>query len=103
MSATATPGAASTPGFDRDSWRREAGNQTGESRRGALLAGARAAGLVTGASRDSIHDLLGPPDSTRPGLDIWYLGRSSVGPSFESLHVRYDAGFKAKDIRIARS
>lgn len=89
--------------FDREGWRREVGNQAGESRRGAMLPAARAAGLAEGAPRDVVIDLLGEPDVRQPGLDIWYLGRSATGPSFETLEVRYGDDLRVSAIRIARS
>lgn len=101
MEGSNMSGAAAT--FDREAWRRAAGNRAGDSRRGGMVDAARAAGLVEGASRDAVLDLLGEPDERRPGIDRWYLGRSAFGPSFEALDVQYGAGQTVSAIRLSRS
>lgn len=76
--------------FDKAGWAAERGNFDRESRRGAMVSGLDEAGIVAGASRDTVRGLLGDPDSTGPAADIWFLGRSATGPSFETFRVDYD-------------
>jgi hypothetical protein len=99
--ALAGCGGAQMP-FDRAAWAAERGNYDGESRRGAMVLQLGGAGIVTGASRKAVHTLLGNPDSTGSAADIYYLGRSATGPSFEIYRIDYDAADKVQSAQIRR-
>lgn len=79
-------------GFDTSGWQAERGNATGANARGAMVATLDEAGVRVGASRDQIRAILGEPDSTGPRADIYFLGRSATGPSFDTYRIDYDAG-----------
>ncbi len=90
-------------GFDKAGWAAEHGNYDGESRRGGMVAQLDDAGIVVGASRETVRRLLGEPDSTGPAADIYFLGRSATGPTFETYRIEYDAGGKVRAARVQRS
>ncbi|NIJ20946.1 hypothetical protein FHS95_002638 [Sphingomonas naasensis] len=89
-------------GFDKAGWAAERGNYDGESRRGAMVTTLDEAGIVPGASRESVRAQLGEPDSSGPAADIYYLGRSATGPSFETYRIEYDAAGKVRAARVQR-
>ncbi|ATY32165.1 hypothetical protein [Sphingomonas psychrotolerans] len=89
--------------FDKAGWAAERGNYDGESRRGGMVARLDDAGIVVGAPRETVRALLGEPDSTGPAADIYFLGRSATGPSFESYRIEYDAAGKVSAARVQRS
>ncbi|MEH3143806.1 MAG: hypothetical protein PGN34_00235 [Methylobacterium frigidaeris] len=80
------------PGFDVAAWARERGNYSGENRRGAMVAALGEAGIRAGTGRDRVRGLLGEPDASGPDVDVYYLGRSRIGPHFETLRLAYDGG-----------
>lgn len=90
-------------GFDKAGWAAERGNYDGESRRGAMVSGLDDAGIVAGATRETVRSLLGEPDSTGPAADIYFLGRSATGPSFETYRIEYGADGRVRAARVQRS
>ncbi|MFS0737600.1 hypothetical protein ABC347_11165 [Sphingomonas sp. 1P06PA] len=88
--------------FDKAAWAAERGNYDGENRRGAMVSDLDEAGIVPGASRDQVRALLGDPDSHGPEADIWYLGRSATGPTFENYRVDYDPAGRVKAATVRR-
>ncbi|MDP5280261.1 hypothetical protein Q9Q95_15135 [Sphingomonas sp. DG1-23] len=89
-------------GFDKAGWAAERGNYDGESRRGGMVAQLDDAGIVPGAPRETVRALLGEPDSTGPAADIYFLGRSATGPTFESYRIEYDSAGKVRAARVQR-
>jgi hypothetical protein len=79
-------------GFDKAGWAAERGNYDRDSRRGAMVSALDDAGVVPGATRETVRALLGEPDSTGPAADIYFLGRSATGPSFETYRIEYSDG-----------
>lgn len=77
-------------GFDADAWRREAGNHSGPNARSnkATALGSR---LPPGTPRAAVRALLGDPDFSDELQDVYSLGRSTMGPHFESQAITYDA------------
>lgn len=88
--------------FDKAGWAAERGNYERESRRGAMVAGLDEAGIVAGAPRATVRALLGDPDSTGPAADIWFLGRSTTGPTFETYRVDYDTAGRVTQAAVRR-
>lgn len=89
--------------FDKAAWADERGKYDGESRRSAMVPQLGSAGIAIGASRHAVRMLLGEPDSAGPSADIYYLGRSATGPSFEIYRIEYDAGGKVRTAQVPRS
>jgi hypothetical protein len=89
-------------GFDRAAWAAERDNRTGESRRAAMVRDLDKAGVHRGASRGLVAGLLGTPDATNPERDLWYLGRSATGPSFEALEVSYRSDGRVERVVVTR-
>lgn len=94
--------AACDRGFDREAWAAERGNRTGESRRAGMVGDLERAGVHRGAGRAAVAALLGPPDADNPERDLWYLGRSATGPSFEALEVGYRADGRVERVVLTR-
>jgi hypothetical protein len=88
--------------FDKARWAAERGNYDGESRRGAMVSQLDDAGVVAGARRETVRALLGVPDSVGPIVDVYFLGRSATGPTFETFRIEYDAGGKVQAVRVQR-
>ena len=82
----ADPGA--TPAFDPVVWRAQAGVETG-SRRFGMIRDLETTKLRVGMTREEVHDLLGVPESFRPGYDGWGLGFPPFGMDYDSYAVRY--------------
>ncbi|UVO49620.1 outer membrane protein assembly factor BamE [Sphingomonas sp. SUN019] len=89
--------------FDKAGWAAERGNYDGESKRGAMVSGIDDAGVRVGATRDQVRSVLGDPDSTGPAADIYYLGRSRSGPSFETFRVDYSTAGVVTATGVRRS
>lgn len=89
-------------GFDRAAWAAERGNRTGESRRGEMVGDLERAGIHPGASRTEVAALLGTPDASNPVRDLWYLGRSATGPSYEALEVAYRPDGRVERVALTR-
>ncbi|QAY77419.1 hypothetical protein [Sphingosinicella sp. BN140058] len=89
--------------FDRQTWAAERGNYDGANRRAAMVSALEKAGVVPGAARPSVRGVLGEPDSTGPAADIYFLGRSEVGPSFEILRIDYDRDGMVRRTSVGRS
>ena len=89
--------------FDKVSWAAERGNYDRDSKRGGLVAGLESAGVKVGASREAVRAQLGEPDSTGPAADVYFLGRSAVGPSFETYRIEYSPAGMVIAMRLERS
>lgn len=88
--------------FDSAAWRAEQGNFTGVNARQGLVAAA-ALVLKPGTPRAEVEAALGVPDGRGEARDVYALGRSSVGPSYETLIVEYDAAGRVTGHRLGRS
>lgn len=89
--------------FDRQTWAAERGNYDGANRRAAMVSALEKAGVLPGATRPSVRGVLGEPDSTGSAADIYFLGRSEVGPSFEVLRIDYSGDGKVRRTSVGRS
>ncbi len=92
-----------TMGFDKAGWAGERGNYDGKNVRAGMTDGLEAAGVKLGATRDAVRALLGEPDSTGPAADIYFLGRSATGPSYESWRIDYSPAGVVTGMRLERS
>jgi len=63
-----------------------------ENPRGAMAPELLSGRLAAGMPRDEVRRLLGPPEHEDGLTDVYELGRSSWGVSFEQLAVEYDGG-----------
>lgn len=75
--------------FDSARWRTERGNATGENVRSEMAGSLGGAGVVSGATRKAVRELLGPPDGDDPEGDLYFLGRSRTAPDYETLTIHY--------------
>lgn len=77
--------------FDKTKWASGRGIALEDNPRVSMVGEAKRAGVRPGATRAQVRALLGEPDGTDSGGDVWFLGRSQVAPDFQSLEVEYDA------------
>lgn len=89
--------------FDKDVWASGQGNFEGKNPRVHMISDAEAAGVKLGATRSEIRALLGEPDGTDSTGDIWYLGRATYAPDYESYEISYDKNGIVKVIQINSS
>lgn len=89
--------------FDQAAWIAERGNIDGENRRAGMVPGLKDVGIIPGATRATIRELLGDPDTEAPANDVYYLGRAEYGVDLEQLRIRYDAEGRVSNIDIERS
>jgi len=76
-------------GFDSAAWKAQSGNYEGENLRCGMVESLEE-NLQAGMSKQAILDLLGPPDTTREAGEVYFLGRSSYGVSYEVYVLQYD-------------
>ena len=89
--------------FDKKLWASGKDNYDGKNPRIFMVSDAEEAGVKIGAKRIDIRTLLGDPDSTGPRGDIWYLGRSTHAPDYETFEVKYDENEIATEVRNIQS
>lgn len=89
--------------FDKADWAAEQGNYDGTSRRGAMVGALDEGGIVVGAPRSTVRNLLGEPDSTGSRADIYFLGRSATGPGFEAFRIDYGSDDRVRAASVRRS
>jgi hypothetical protein len=77
--------------FDKAKWASEKGNYSGDNARSGMITSLDKAGIVKGAPRDKVREILGMPDGFEGNQDNWYIGRSPAGPSFEIFTVVYNS------------
>ena len=84
--------------FDELVWKAQHGSPAleEENPRGAMAAELLHGRLAAGMPRDEVRRLLGPPEHEDELTDVYELGRSSWGVSFEQLAVEYDGGELAR-------
>jgi hypothetical protein len=101
--ALAAPGCKNEQAaFDTSGWAAERGNYDRESRRGAMVRGLAQAGIIPGAPRERVRTLLGVPDSTGPAADIYFLGRSATGPTFDIYRIDYGTDARVRAAAVQR-
>jgi hypothetical protein len=86
--------------FDREKWASGKDNFEGKNPRIYMVTDAEEAGVKIGAKRATVRELLGEADATDSTGDIWYLGRSTVAPDYETLEILYDEKDIVKSVRI---
>jgi hypothetical protein len=84
--------------FDELLWKAQHGSPAleEENPRGAMLPELLNERLTEGMTRDEVRRLLGPPEHEDELTDVYELGRSSWGISFEQLAVEYAGGELAR-------
>lgn len=58
--------------------------------------------LPPGTPRAAVRALLGDPDFSDDRHDVYSLGRSTMGPHFESQSISYDAAGRIAEMRRRR-
>lgn len=80
--------------FDEQLWKAQHGTPAlqEENPRGAMAPELLHGRLTEGMTRDEVRRLLGPPEHEDELTDVYELGRSSWGVSYEQIAVEYDGG-----------
>lgn len=76
-------------GFDSAAWKAQSGNYEDDNPRDGMVASLKKR-LRAGMSKQAVLDLLGPPDTIREAGEVYFLGRSAYGVSYEVFVLRYD-------------
>lgn len=79
-------------GFDAELWRAQAGSTARDNPRAGQLAALEAGVLRQGMPRADVHRVLGEPDRQQPDADVYAIGASPMGISFESYRIEYRQG-----------
>lgn len=79
-------------GFDAELWKAQHDSEAleQENPRIDMVAALTRDHLEAGAERDDTRRLLGPPEFQEGEIDVYELGRSPMGVSYEQLVIEYD-------------
>ncbi|WP_157080644.1 hypothetical protein [Methylobacterium variabile] len=59
-------------------------------------------GPAPGIARERVRALLGPPDAGGADEEVYFLGRSTTGPHFETYRIAYDGDGRAARLSVRR-
>jgi hypothetical protein len=78
-------------GFDAEVWRAQRGTDALEqvNPRGDMVGALEREHLQPGTKRSELLDLLGPPEFQEGATDLYDLGRTPYGVSYERLAIEY--------------
>jgi hypothetical protein len=81
-------------GFDELVWKAQHDSPAleDENPRAAMAPELLGERLTEGMTRDEVRRLLGPPEHEDELTDVYELGRSTYGVSYEQIAVEYDGG-----------
>ncbi len=75
--------------FDSAAWRAQRGSTAIDNPRSGLVAALERQRLREGMPRDEVRRLLGEPDLSEGGADVYLLGASPVGVDLETYRIDY--------------
>jgi hypothetical protein len=82
--------ACGEPAFDKARWASGRGVYDADSPRQGMVKDVERAGVVAGAARAHVRELLGAPDATERNKDTYFLGRTAYAPDYHTLVITYD-------------
>jgi outer membrane protein assembly factor BamE (lipoprotein component of BamABCDE complex) len=82
--------ACGDPSFDRAKWAQGRDVYDADSPRQGMVGDVERAGVVAGAARARVRELLGQPDATDGNTDTYFLGRAAYAPDDRTLVITYD-------------
>jgi hypothetical protein len=86
--------------FDRERWASGRGADASDNPRESMVCAAIAAGVVPGAKRDEIRELLGPPDGDFAENDIYDVGLEFTSPDEVILSIYYGDQDAAQEVML---
>ncbi|MCP3142458.1 hypothetical protein [Pyxidicoccus xibeiensis] len=89
--------------FDSEQWKAQKGSGARNNPRVGMVVDLQRKHTLEGMSRDDVRKLLGEPDRQHGTSEVYELGASPFGPSYESFVIDYDAGGKVTQARLNRS
>lgn len=89
--------------FDSEQWKAQRGSGADKNPRVGMVVELKQKHLREGMSRDDVHTLLGEPEQRRGASEVYELGVSPVGVSYESFVIDYDAQGRVTQFRVTRS
>ena len=90
-------------GFDAEQWKAQRGSTARNNPRVGMVVELQEKHLREGMSRAEVQQLLGEPDSRQGANEVYELGASPFGASFEYFVIEYDSTGKVTQLRITRS
>ena len=95
--ATAQKGA-----FDAEQWKALRGSTARNNPRVGMVVELQEKHLRQGMSREEVQKLLGEPDQRRDTSEVYELGASPFGPSYEYFVIDYDGAGKVTQFHVTR-
>lgn len=92
-----------TGAFDAETWKAQRGSGARKNPRIGMVVDLQRKHSLEGMSRDDVRKLLGEPDQREGTSEVYELGASPFGPSYEYFVLDYDAGGKVTQARLTRS
>lgn len=92
-----------TGAFDAEQWKAQRGSSARNNPRIGMVAELQRKHLREGMTREEVQRLLGEPDQRRGTSEVYELGQSPVGVSYEYFVIDYDGAGKVTQLRITRS
>ncbi|XXF76260.1 hypothetical protein P2318_24820 [Myxococcaceae bacterium GXIMD 01537] len=92
-----------TGAFDAEQWKAQRGGVESNNPRLGMVAELKRKHLREGMTREEVQRLLGEPDQRRGTSEVYELGQSPVGVSYEYFVIDYDGAGKVTQVRISRS
>ncbi|NMO19628.1 hypothetical protein HPC49_48355 [Pyxidicoccus fallax] len=90
-------------GFDAEQWKAQRGSTARNNPRIGMVVELKEKHLRNGMSREEVQKLLGEPDQRRGTSEVYALGTSPFGPSYEYFIIDYDGTGLVTGFRISRS
>jgi outer membrane protein assembly factor BamE (lipoprotein component of BamABCDE complex) len=91
-----------TGAFDSEQWKAHRGSTARNNPRMGMVVELQRKHLRPGMSRDEVQRLLGEPDDRQGDNEVYELGASPIGVSYEYFIVDYDSAGKVTQLRISR-
>ncbi|WP_164017042.1 outer membrane protein assembly factor BamE [Pyxidicoccus trucidator] len=89
--------------FDSELWKAQRGTGADKNPRVGMVVELKKKHLREGMTREDVQKLLGEPDQRRGTSEVYELGMSPVGVSYEYLVIDYDGQGKVMRFRVTRS
>ncbi|MCP3057697.1 hypothetical protein LXT21_02780 [Myxococcus sp. K38C18041901] len=89
--------------FDSEQWKAQRGSGADKNPRVGMVVALKQHHLREGMSREDVHTLLGEPEQRRGTSEVYELGVSPVGVSYEYFIIDFDAQDRVTRFRVTRS
>ena len=90
-------------GFDAEQWKALKGSTERNNPRIGMVGELKAKHLRQGMNREEVRKLLGEPDQRRGTSEVYALGASPFGPSYEYFIIDYDGAGLVTGFHVSRS